>query len=162
MPTDYIDNKTGPTYAPNQPIWTIDKNSGKKIDGTVLEVGDDSILVQWQDFEDPTEYERQQVELIGDQFYEDKRESGQLVIPRNNRLLLQVKDYEEKIIKWYKNNCNLTGYNCAVFVTEKGKWAVRFTVDYPMMPGVSREYILSEEDFVAAMQSKPSHTPSAE
>lgn len=159
MLTEFYDDKAGPTYAPNQPIWTIDEKTGSKVWGTVTEVGEETILVQWSDLPDPSEYERQKVELIGDQFYEDKRDSQRLVIPRNNGLLLQVKDFEEKIIAWYNKNCSLTGYNSYVRITERGKWAVDFTIDYPMMPGVKREYILTEEDFLQATTNTPLTEP---
>lgn len=150
MLTDYYDDKVGPTYAPNQPIWTFD-DDGKKVDGMVMEVGEETILVQWADLPDPSEYERQKVELIGDQFYEDKRDSQRLVIPRNNGLLLQVKDFEEKIIAWYKQYHYLQGRNYSVQVTEKGRWAVSYINDYPMQRGVSQQYILTEKDFQAAI-----------
>lgn len=151
MLTDIYDDKTGAIYATGQPIWTVDEKTDSKVWGEVTEVGEETITVQWRDLEDPIEYERQKVELVGEQFYEDKRKSERLVIPKNNRLLLQVKDFEEKIMAWHKKNCVVNGYNCSARVTDKGRWAVSFTVDYPMMPGVSREYILTEEDFEAAM-----------
>lgn len=73
MLTDFYDDKTGPLYSVGQSLWTIDAETSEKVWGNVLEVGDETIVVKWDDLVDETEYERQGIELDGNRLYERKR-----------------------------------------------------------------------------------------
>lgn len=68
--TNYQDSKTGPTYSVEQRIRTKDEQTKEWVWGTVKEVGDETILVKWDDIKDPTEYNISEVELQGDIFFE--------------------------------------------------------------------------------------------
>ena len=73
MLTEFYDDKTGPLYSVGQEVWTIDEQTGDKVFGKVTEVGEETIVVQWEDLKDDTEYERQNIELDGDRLYEKER-----------------------------------------------------------------------------------------
>lgn len=54
------DNKTGPRFGVNDDVYILDTqiyNDPKWIHGIVEEVGDETILVKWDDLQDPTEYQ---------------------------------------------------------------------------------------------------------
>lgn len=44
--------------------------------GEVTEVGDESFVVQWEDLDDPTEYEWSGVDIVGNRIYDPKRKNG--------------------------------------------------------------------------------------
>lgn len=69
MLTNYFDDKTGDKFSVGMPVWTIDLESEKRVEGEVLEVGEDSIKIKWEDLTEETEYERSEIELRGDQVY---------------------------------------------------------------------------------------------
>lgn len=69
MATDLTDSKMGPKYEIGQSIRTYD-HSAKIVNGTITEVGEETICVQWEDLIDDTEYERSKIEIKGDFFYE--------------------------------------------------------------------------------------------
>lgn len=48
-----------------------DGHPEKWVNGVVTEIGDESFVVQWEDLEDPTEYEWQKVEIKGLQIIEN-------------------------------------------------------------------------------------------
>ncbi len=50
-----------------------DGHPEKMVTGKVTEVGDESFEVQWEDLEDPTEYEWAHVTIKGMQIFENKR-----------------------------------------------------------------------------------------
>lgn len=58
--------KCGPTYSVNMQVRTFDKDKNKFINGTVTEVCDELIVVQWEDLNEDTEYEIQKITLEGD------------------------------------------------------------------------------------------------
>lgn len=60
------------------------------------------------------------------------------------------KEISDKIISWYKENHYSQGDGYYVRKTKKGKWAVRYSNDYPMQHGSGKEHILTEEDFINA------------
>lgn len=60
------------------------------------------------------------------------------------------KEIESKLISWCKNTHYSQGDGYSVRVTKKGKWAVRYTNDYPMQHGGGREFILTEQEFEEA------------
>lgn len=47
-----------------------DGHPEKWVDGTVTEIGDEGFVVQWEDLEDPTEYEWHKVTIEGNQISE--------------------------------------------------------------------------------------------
>lgn len=50
-----------------------DGHPEKTVNGKVLEVGEESFLVQWDDLEDPTEYEWQKVTIEGTEIIDKPR-----------------------------------------------------------------------------------------
>lgn len=75
-------------------------------------------------------------------------------IPYSKSLLRQVDDIENKILNWYKKKYYSQGDNYYIRITNKGKWAVGYSNDYPLQHGSGKEHILSEEDFLEAMFKK--------
>jgi hypothetical protein len=71
-------------------------------------------------------------------------------LPRTEFLLRRVKEIESGIIEWYKKNHYSQGDGYSVRITKKGKWAVSYSNDYLMQHGDGQEYILTEQDFLAA------------
>lgn len=45
----------------------------KLVYGVVTEIGDESFQIQWEDFEDPTDYEWQKVEIMGQHIWDKSR-----------------------------------------------------------------------------------------
>jgi hypothetical protein len=72
------------------------------------------------------------------------------ILPRCEFLLHSVKKIEENIIKWYKLNKYSQGDSYSVRITNKGKWEVRYSNDYPMQHGYGESYILTDTDFIEA------------
>lgn len=66
--------KTGPLYSVGESIKTFDKTKEQWINGEITEVGDESIQVQWNDLEDPTDYNKSDVSRTGDVFFESLHE----------------------------------------------------------------------------------------
>lgn len=54
--------KSPAKFAVGETVFVND--GGQWVEGEVLEVGDETILVQWQDLPDPTEYEAKEWETI--------------------------------------------------------------------------------------------------
>jgi hypothetical protein len=77
--------------------------------------------------------------------------TDKLQLPRTEFLLIRVKEIEQKLIEWCKKTHYSQGDSYYVRVTKKGKWAVKYSNDYPMQHGDGQEYILSEQDFENAM-----------
>lgn len=64
----------------------------------------------------------------------------------------QAKEIEQKIILWCKEKHYSSGNSYDVRITAKGKWAVKYSNDYPMQHGDGKEFILTEDDFLEAMK----------
>jgi hypothetical protein len=79
---------------------------------------------------------------------------GNYVLPRTEFLLHQIKKFEDLIINWYKENKYNQGDSYHVRITNKGRWAVGHSNDYPMQHGGGSEYILTEEDFQEITKKK--------
>jgi hypothetical protein len=80
--------------------------------------------------------------------YPAKDSLDYFVVPRTEFLIHQLKTIENKIIEWYKKTHYSQGDSYSVRITGKGKWAVRYSNDYPMQHGSGKEHILTEEDFI--------------
>lgn len=78
---------------------------------------------------------------------------GEYDLPRTEFLLHQVKQIELKLIKWCKETKYSQGDSYSVRVTNKGKWEVSYSNDYPMQHGDGKSYILTEEEFLTAIKS---------
>lgn len=70
--------KIGPTFSVGQSTTTYDIESEKWVNGIVEEVGDETILIKWEDLENPIEYRLDSISMNGDVFYDDKRYNTQL------------------------------------------------------------------------------------
>lgn len=57
MITNYNDDKKGPKYEVGQHVKIYDADDEKVVNGQVIEVGEESITVQWEDLTDSSEYE---------------------------------------------------------------------------------------------------------
>jgi hypothetical protein len=88
----------------------------------------------------------------GGQEYYDWNGAGRFYIPRCQFLLHRTKKIEEKLIKWCKEKKYSQGDSYSVRITNKGKWAVGYSSDYPMQYGDGREYFLTEEEFLEVMK----------
>lgn len=75
-------------------------------------------------------------------------------LPRTEFLLRDTKEKEAQIIEWYKKKHYSQGDDYSVRITNKGKWAVSYSNDYPLQHGEGKEYILNESDFQEAMLIK--------
>lgn len=78
--------------------------------------------------------------------------STEFTLPYSERLLKQAKSIEIKIIDWYEKNHYAGADSYSVRITNKGKWEVSYSNDYPMQHGGGRSLILSEEDFYNAIK----------
>ena len=78
--------------------------------------------------------------------------SNEYILPRCEWLLHQVKGIEPKLIKWYYDNKYNQGDSYSVTITNKGKWKVSHSNDYPMQHGNGSSHIFSDEDFATAMK----------
>lgn len=54
--TNLSDSKTGPKYEVGQHIKTYDADEEKVVNGVITEVGDETIVVKWEDLIEDTEY----------------------------------------------------------------------------------------------------------
>jgi hypothetical protein len=80
--------------------------------------------------------------------------SNQFELPRTEFFLIQCKNIELKLIEWYKNKHYSQGDDYSVRITNKGKFEVSYSNDYPMQHGSGKRYILTENDFTEAMAFK--------
>lgn len=55
-----------------------DGHPTKWVIGRITEVGEDSFEIQWDDLEEPTEYERSKVEIINGRLYEEHERAEQI------------------------------------------------------------------------------------
>ena len=65
----------------------------------------------------------------------------------------RIQEIIQKVLEWYKKNHYSQGDNYDVRITKKGKWAVRHSNDYPMQHGYGKEVVLTEDEFLEAMQN---------
>ncbi len=65
MLTDFYDDKKGPKYEVGQPVRTYDEDEEKMINGEITEVGDETIVIKWEDLHDSTEYEISKISFDG-------------------------------------------------------------------------------------------------
>ena len=75
---------------------------------------------------------------------------GDYILPRTEFLLHNVKKIQENLLSWYKKNKYSQGDDYYVRVTNKGKWEVGYSNDYPMQHGNGGKHIFSEEEFAEA------------
>ena len=79
---------------------------------------------------------------------------GYYKLPRCEFLLHQTKTIEDKLVEWFKENKYSQGDSYSVRITNKGKWEVSYSNDYPMQHGSGKSHILTEEEFMKAMQQQ--------
>lgn len=64
--TNLSDSKKGPKYEAGQHIKTYDADDEKVVNGVITEVGDETILVKWEDLMEETEYEKADITMNGE------------------------------------------------------------------------------------------------
>lgn len=71
---------------------------------------------------------------------------------------IKWKNIEAKLIAWCKQKYS-QGDSYNVRVTNKGKWCVSYSNDYPMQHGNGEEFVLIEQDFIDAMKIEIDESP---
>jgi hypothetical protein len=66
MLTSHLDDKKGPKFEVGQHIKVYDTDEECVVNGEILEVGDETILVKWEDLTEPTEYEIAKISMHGE------------------------------------------------------------------------------------------------
>lgn len=64
--TNLSDSKKGPKYEVGQHIKTYDADDEKVVNGVITEVGDETIVVKWEDLKEETEYEKADIVMNGE------------------------------------------------------------------------------------------------
>lgn len=64
--TNLSDSKKGPKYEAGQHIKTYDADEEKVVNGVITEVGDETIVVKWEDLREDTEYEIADIVMKGE------------------------------------------------------------------------------------------------
>lgn len=88
--------------------------------------------------------------LDGQKYYNGA--GGFYELPRCEWLLKWVKQVEANLIEWYKQNKYKQGDGYYCRITNKGKWEVYHTNDYPMQHGSGSSHIFNEQEFLDAMK----------
>lgn len=72
--TNIEDSKTNDKYSVGMDVYYFEKieQGCQNIHGVVVEMGEETIVVQWDDLKEETEYRRDEIELDGEQLSEIK------------------------------------------------------------------------------------------
>lgn len=85
---------------------------------------------------------------------------GYYRLSRCEFLLHKAKTVEAKLLEWYRENKYSQGDSYSVRITNRGRWEVSYSNDYPMQHGHGSSHVLTEEEFAQAMAGKASENKS--